>query len=261
MRSKRNNLSTAFQSLSKTPENWVQPKFPGVCCILNTIGGEPETTKKGRMCIMAAIKIDKSLFTPEELAQYQSLVAKATINPEENEEEMEEDMPPAPPVRESKPEPEPEEEEEVETEKCYSRTRKSAADPALAAALARLDALEKSAEMKELTGVAKKYAALGENEEELAKTLYSLRKSDNPANYDAYITVLDKSLALVEKSGIFAEIGKSGRGAAGSVEDRIEAAATEIQKSDPSLSREQAVVKAWESNPDLIAEYERDYRQ
>lgn len=208
---------------------------------------------------MAAIKIDKSLFTPEELAAYQALVAKATINPEENEEEMEEDLPPAPPVR--KPEPEEPEEEEVETEKCYSRTRKSAADPALAAALARLDALEKSAEMKELTGVAKKYAALGEKEEELAQTLYDLRKSDNPANYDAYIKVLDKSLALVEKSGIFAEIGKSGRGAGGSVEDRIEAAATEIQKADPSLSREQAVVKAWDANPDLIAEYERDYRQ
>ena len=208
---------------------------------------------------MAAIKIDKSLFTPEELAAYQALVAKATINPEANEEEMEEDLPPAPPVRRPAVEPEDEEGEEVETEKC--RTRKSAADPALAAALARLDALEKSAEMKELTGVVKKYAALGEKEEELAQTLYDLRKSDNPANYDAYIKVLDKSLALVEKSGIFAEIGKSGRGAGGSVEDRIEAAATEIQKADPSLSREQAVVKAWDANPDLIAEYERDYRQ
>ena len=213
---------------------------------------------------MAAIKIDKSLFSPEELAMYQALLAKAAVNPEENQEEMEEELPPAPPVRPRAPEPEPEpeeeEEEEVETEKCDTRTRKSAADPRLTAALARLDTLEKSAEMEKLTSVAKKYAALGEDEAELAQTLYDLKKS-NAANYEAYIKILDKSLDLVTKSGIFAEIGKSGRGARGSVEDRIEAAATEIQKSDPSLSREQAVVKAWDANPDLLAEYEQEYRQ
>lgn len=209
---------------------------------------------------MAAIKIDKSLFSPEELAMYQALLAKAAVNPEENQEEMEEELPPAPPARTPEPEPEEEKEDEVETEKCDTRTRKSAADPRLTAALARLDTLEKSAEMEKLTSVAKKYAALGEDEAELAQTLYDLKKS-NAANYDAYIKILDKSLDLVTKSGIFSEIGKSGRGARGSVEDRIEAAATEIQKSDPSLSREQAMVKAWDANPDLLAEYEQDYRK
>ena len=207
---------------------------------------------------MAAIKIDKSRFTPEELAQYQALLAKASVDPEGNEEEMEEDLPPVP-AREPERQPAPEPEEEVETEKCDTRTRKSA-DPALAAALTRLEALEKSAEMEKLTSVAKKYAALGEDEAELAQTLYDLKKS-NAANYEAYIKILDKSLDLVTKSGIFAEIGKSGRGARGSAEDRIEAAATEIQKSDPSLSREQAMVKAWDANPDLLAEYEQEYRK
>lgn len=213
---------------------------------------------------MAAIKIDKSRFTPEELAQYQALLAKASVDPEGNEEEMEEDLPPVParqPERQPAPEPEPEPEEEVETEKCDTRTRKSA-DPALAAALTRLEALEKSAEMEKLTGVAKKYEALGEDTEELAKTLYGLKKSDNPANYDAYIKVLDKSLDLVNKTGIFAEIGKSSRGdEAGSVEAKIEAAASELQKSDPNLSRPQAVAKAWENHPELVAEYEQEYRQ
>lgn len=211
---------------------------------------------------MAAIKIDKSLFSPEELAMYQALLAKAAVNPEENQEEMEEELPPAPPARTRAPEPEPEEEkeDEVETEKCDTRTRKSAADPRLTAALARLDTLEKSAEMERLTAVAKKYAALGEDEAELAQTLYDLKKS-NAANYEAYIKILDKSLDLVTESGIFAEIGKSGRGARGTAEDRIEAAATEIQKSDPSLSREQAMVKAWDANPDLLAEYEQEYRK
>lgn len=213
---------------------------------------------------MATVKIDKSRFTPEELAQYQALLAKASVDPEGNEEEMEEDLPPVParePAPAPEPEPEPEEGEEVEAEKCSNRTRKSA-DPALAAALTRLEALEKSAEMEKLTGVAKKYEALGEDTEELAKTLYGLKKSDIPSNYDAYIKILDKSLDLVNKSGIFAEIGKSSKGeAAGSVEARIEAAASEIQKSDPNLSRPQALAKAWENHPELVAEYEQEYRQ
>lgn len=209
---------------------------------------------------MATVRIDKSRFTPEELAQYQALLAKASVDPEGNEEEMEEELPPVP-AREPDPAPEPEE-EEVDTEKCSNRTRKSDADPALAAALTRLEALEKSAEMEKLSGVAKKYEPLGEDTAELAQTLYDLKKSDNPANYEAYIKVLDKSLDLVTKSGIFAEIGKSSRGeAAGSVEDKIEAAASELQKSDPSLSRPQAVAKAWENHPELIAEYEQEYRQ
>lgn len=218
---------------------------------------------------MAAIKIDKSRFTPEELAAYQALLAKAAVDPEANEEESEDVLPPIPPRRSGDaPEAEPEEKadeadaEDVETEKCSDRARKSAADPALAAALARLDALEKSADMQALGEVAKKYAPLGEDPEELAKTLYALKKSDNPANYEAYIKVLDRSLDLVNKTGLFAEIGKSGRGeAGGSVEAKIEAAASELQKSDPRLSRSQAVAKAWENHPELVAEYEREYRQ
>ena len=136
---------------------------------------------------------------------------------------------------------------------------KSAASPELTAALERLATLEKSVEMKEFTDVAKKYAPLGENEETLAQTLYDMKKSSE-ANYNAYIAVLDKSLGLVEKSGLFTEIGKSTSGAAGGVIDKIEAAASEIQKSDASLSRDEAIAKAWENNPNLIAEYDDEYK-
>ena len=136
---------------------------------------------------------------------------------------------------------------------------KSAASPELTAALERLATLEKSVEMKEFTDVAKKYAPLGENEETLAQTLYDMKKS-NEANYNAYIAVLDKSLGLVEKSGLFTEIGKSTSGTAGGVIDKIEAAANEIQKSDATLSRDEAIAKAWENNPNLIAEYDNEYK-
>ena len=205
-----------------------------------------------------SIKIDKSVFTPEELDTYNALIAKAMVDPEAAEKEMDMEDPNFPPRKKKRFF---EEEKEVETEKC--NTRKSA-DPQLEAAMERLETLEKSLEMKEMTEIAKKYAPLGEKEDELAETLYEMKKS-NDANYEAYIGVLDKSLELIEKSGIFAEIGKSGaayssaHGAASGTISKIETIATEIQKSDASMTREAAIAKAWETNPDLIAEYEREY--
>lgn len=132
--------------------------------------------------------------------------------------------------------------------------------PEFAAALARLENLEKSIDMKEFTEIAKKYAPLGENEDELAKTLYDMKKS-NEANYDAYVAVLDKSLDLVNKSGVFTEIGKSTSGTAGTVLDKVEAAADEIQKSDATITREEAVAKAWIDHPEFVAEYEESYNK
>ena len=207
-----------------------------------------------------SIKIDKSVFTPEELETYKALIAKATVDPEAAEETMEEDRPDFPPRKKRVMEDETftEDKEVDETEKSC-RTRKSA-DPQLSAALHRLETLEKSIAMQEFTEIAKKYAPLGENEEELAQTLYDMKKS-NEANYNAYISVLDKSLSLVEKSGIFTEIGKSGAGystAHGTV-GKVEAIAAEIRKSNPDMSYEASIAKAWENNPELIAEYDKEY--
>jgi DNA-binding protein YbaB len=208
-----------------------------------------------------SIKIDKSVFTPEELETYKALIAKATVDPEASQEEMDEERPEMPPRKKRVFEEGFEEKEVDETEKSCN-TRKSA-DPQLTAALERMEKLEKSIAMQEFTGIAKKYAVLGEDEDELANTLYEMKKS-NEANYNAYIAVLDKSLDLVEKSGIFTEIGKSGaaygstgRGTLG----KVEAIADEIMKSDTNISRESAIAKAWEDHPELVAEYDREYRK
>lgn len=205
-----------------------------------------------------SIKIDKSLFTPEELDIYKSLIAKATVNPEEGEDTMEEEVPETPRKRVV----EEETFEEEETEKTKKCATKKSADPAMTAALAKLANLEKSLAMQEMTAVAKRYAALGEDEDELAHTLYEMKKS-NEANYEAYIDVLEKSLDLLEKSGIFAEIGKSGGayGMSGNTIDKVEAIASEIRKSNPEMSYEGSVAKAWEQNPELIAEYEAEYNR
>lgn len=199
------------------------------------------------------MKIDKSRFTPDELTTYKALIAKAVVPDDEGMEEEKPDFPPRKKVVEEEVAV-----EEEETEKCA--TRKSA-DPALAAALERMERLEKSIEMKEFTEIAKRYAALGEDEEELAHTLYDMHKSD-PDNYAAYVKILDKSLDMVEKSGLFAEIGKSAGGysTAGGTVEKVNQIAGDIMKSDPGLSREQAIAKAWTEHPELVAEYDKEYK-
>lgn len=213
-----------------------------------------------------SIKIDKSLFTESERAQYEALIAKATVDPEAAEDEMEKEQPD---MEEGRRRRRPEVEVEFDDDhfddddiKGLDKSNcKKSVDPALGAAMARLEKLEKSLAMNEFTEIAKKYAPLGENEEELAKTLYDMKKS-NESNYNAYISVLDKSLGLVEKSGIFTEIGKStgayGSAAGGTV-GKVEQIAGEIMKSDTSMTREQAIAKAWSDHPELVREYDREY--
>lgn len=190
------------------------------------------------------MKIDKSVFTAEELAQYEALIAKGLVEDDESGLLDDDKQPKKKPF-------EKEGEEVVET-------AKSAVDPKFTAALERMESLTKSLEMKEFADIAKKYAPLGENEEELAKSLYEMKKSSED-NYNAYIGILDKSLAMVEKSGVFTEIGKSASGTAGTVIDKVEAAADEIMKSDAGLSRAEAVAKAWTDHPEFVAEYEKEY--
>ena len=168
------------------------------------------------------IRIDKSAFTPEERATYEALIAKASVEVEEGTTDVE-----------------------------------KSASPELTAALAELADLKKSIEMKEFSELAKKYAPLGKNEEDLAKTLYDLKKS-NEANYNAFVGVLDESLAIVEKSGTFAEIGKSAGGATVSgAEAKAAAKAQEIMKSE-QCDYNTAIAKAW-ADPAIMAEYDAEY--
>lgn len=201
------------------------------------------------------ITIDKSKFTAEQLAAYEELVAigKADVDPAAAEEEMKDDKPGFPPKK--KPTEKAEVEDPMETKK--SATEQS---PEIKAALDELANLKKSYEMDKMIEVAKKYAPLGKKEDELAKTLYDMKKS-NEANYNAYIAILDESLGIVEKSGLFTEIGKSagnsGSGNGNSVEAKVDARAQEIMKSE-NCDYVTAVAKAWD-DPALAAEYDEHY--
>ena len=190
--------------------------------------------------------IDKSVFTAEEREQYEALIAKAKVNPEAAAEKMEEDAPADAPKK--KPE---EEVEEME---------KSAGLPEfVTAAIQKSEEFIARAEKQEMTEVAKKYELLGEKPEELGEKLYNLKKSD-PAMYETCISMLDKQVQMVEKTGIFAEIGKTAGGysAAGGAQSKVEAKAAEIMKADPSIDQVSAIAKAWE-DPTIMAEYDSEF--
>lgn len=202
-----------------------------------------------------AIKIDKSLFDEEELATYNALIAKATVDPEANQEEMQEEVPNDPPKKNTKKA----EVEDMEETKKSANTETPEVPEFVANAIAKSEEFMTRIEKQEMTEVAKKYSILGEKPEELGEKLYNLKKSD-PAMYDTCITMLDNQVALIEKTGVFGEIGKSAGGAsiAGSAVDKADAKAKEIMKANPNMDYTTAIAKAWE-DPALMAEYDAEY--
>jgi len=147
------------------------------------------------------------------------------------------------------------------------KMKKSAADvipPALQAALDRVEGIAKSMEMNEYKEIAKKYSILGEDTEELAKSLYEMKQVGDSA-YNQYIAALDKSVSIFEKSGMFGEIGKSARGGSyygnqSEPEAKISSIAKGFMEKDPTLTEHQAMAKAWEAHPELAVDYERSRR-
>lgn len=208
------------------------------------------------------LKIDKSKMSPEERAAYDEIVKKygfeeetvekfSTVKPGEND-DGEEDL------------------DDGKNDK-KTTTKKSAASevgddiykglhPAVKAEIEALRKYREAAENKEFMEVAKKYEIIGKKPEELAPVLKSLRNAGGTA-YDDMISTLDSMVAMADSSGVFSEIGKSCRGSAGIVakgktESRVESIAKGYIEKDPSLSYTDAVAKAWENNPDLLASYD-----
>lgn len=117
--------------------------------------------------------------------------------------------------------------------------------------------LKKALAMKDMEAVAKEYAILGKDTIELAKSLYAMKQA-GPEVYDEFVGALNIAKSERENSGMFTEIGKSRTENAGGAVNKIEAKAAEIMKADPSLSKVQAIAKAWEDNPELVREYDEE---
>lgn len=235
--------------------------------------GVPAVTKKSftereeeEMAKLEMLNIDKSALSPDELTQLEALLEKGCAKPkklskedemddfEEEEDEIEVEM-----KGEKKKPPFPPKKGEEET------MGKSALPPAIQAALDRMEGIAKNMEMKEYMDIAKKYEILGEDTEKLAKSLYDMKQTGDAA-YNSYITALDKTLNVMEKSGMFGEIGKSAYGKIGTgvrtgiqkseAESKIDTIAKGYMEKDPSMSEAAALAKAWENNPELAVEYE-----
>ncbi|MCD8308900.1 MAG: hypothetical protein LUD19_03515 [Clostridia bacterium] len=199
-----------------------------------------DETKKG----VEDMKIDKSKLTAEELAQLEAIEKKAGVA-EDNNDNAGDNVNKGGKPAENTPKDEP------AGDDIYKGLH-----PAVAAELKELRKRADAAEEREMLSVAKKYELLGKKPEELSKTLKSLKDAGGTA-YDDMIGVLDASLAAVEKSGAFNEVGKGGSGTPDAWA-QIEKHADEILKAAPTLTRTQAIEKACDQHPELVAEYEKN---
>ena len=166
------------------------------------------------------MKIDKSLLSSEEQATLDALIQKSLISDET-------------------------------VEKSYEYDQ-----PELQEMQAKVHQLEKALAMKEYESLAKGYEILGKNAEELAKSMYAMNEAGAEA-FAEFMGALDIAKAAKENSGMFEEVGKSRTEGGCGVQNQIEVKAAEIMKADPSLSKVQAIAKAWEQNPDLIKQYDK----
>lgn len=121
-----------------------------------------------------------------------------------------------------------------------------------------IETLKKSLEIERLTAAAQKYEVLGKKAPELAEKLYKLKKAGGTV-YDDYVALLDESLTTLTKGGLFSEIGSSRQGSAGT-EQALNIKAAELSKSvQGGMTSADAIIKAFEENPELAAQYEAEY--
>ena len=182
--------------------------------------------------------IEKSKLTAEELMALEAIIQKAGVTEEVVEEAVEKA-------------------DETATETVEKTAETVTEQPEeLQKAYARVEELERELAMKEMEAVAKSYDILGKDTVELTKSLYAMKQAGAEV-YAEFVGALDIAKSAKENSGIFTEIGKSRTETGYGVQNQIEAFASEIMKADPSLSRVQAIAKAWEQNPNLVKEYDK----
>lgn len=132
-------------------------------------------------------------------------------------------------------------------------------NPVVQAEIESLKKFKEAAEERELEQVASKYEIIGKKKDELVPVLKSLKAAGGTA-YNDMIAILDQTVETVEKSGVFSEIGKAGHGSAsvGATETKIDTIAKSYIEKDPTMDYSAAVAKAWENNPELIDDYEKE---
>lgn len=118
--------------------------------------------------------------------------------------------------------------------------------PDVKKALDEVAELRKSMAIQEMTSIAKKYEIIGKNAEELGTKLYELKKAGEQ-HYNDFVALLDEQVKMQESTGLFKEYGTSRAGTPTDLDGMV----AELCKADPSLTREDAICKAFEMNPNL----------
>lgn len=116
-------------------------------------------------------------------------------------------------------------------------------------AMEEVEVLKKAMEMEGLLHIAKEFEILGEPPEELAKTLYELKKSSDFL-YNKYLETLQTQMQFVEKSGIFKELG-SNRSGSVSNKEQLDDMIRRLMERNPEMTYEQAYIKVCDENPHL----------
>ncbi len=120
--------------------------------------------------------------------------------------------------------------------------------------LAEVEAIKKQVQRTEMVSIAKKYEPLGYKPDALAEKLMSFKTADEDI-YKTYVKALDETLEMQDASGIFKEFGTC-RGSDG---NKVEEIAKAFIEKTPDITREQAIMKAFEEHPELAAEYDKEY--
>lgn len=115
-------------------------------------------------------------------------------------------------------------------------------------------------QQKSLEEVAKKYELLGTKAEDLVPVLKSMKETSDEA-YNNFIASMDNNLAVIQKSGLFEEIGKSGGAHTGNNDTegvaKMNAKVAEIKKSMPNLTDAQAQDIVMQNDPELRAMFDK----
>lgn len=104
---------------------------------------------------------------------------------------------------------------------------------------------------KEFISKAEGMPMLAENKDEFGSLLRKVAEALDPEDFVKFDHILKTANEQIAKGNLFAEFGSGGGET--TISKSVEAAASEIQKVEPTLTREQAIAKAYETNPALLA--------
>lgn len=240
MKSAAERLNKAIEKAAKDAESKGKSEKDGSGKNENSKGDEEE------------MKIDKSKLTDAERAFLDSIEKRYGV--EGQPAALATETSTVPLVEKSAPQTETPEQQSADDGGIYKDLH-----PAVKAELEELKKFREATEERELSQIAKKYEIIGKKQEELVPLFKNLRAAGGTA-YDEMIAVLDQTVAMVEKSGAFSEIGKSGHGssATGAVKAKVDTIAKGYMEKDPTMDYTTAVAKAWEDHPELMDEYEEE---